>query len=281
MPRMCWSSVAERPLWRRKSAAVTVPADRQQEAQKEALLEAFGDGLVSCATCSAARVPWAPGCGYRCRWDRADRRSGRRSRGHFVRGAATVFDREKWCLRGTRTAPTARQGDADGEPQQDSARTQLEPVREDLGPPNRIGPDAWRLPTLSPSCLHPLELVLGLHLRLRNRAVLARRGERSEDVSRLQHRFAQAPVGRRKRLLHREFHALQKQSALDQETVVIRVGNALHPRPAGDLFSNINRAGEGSCVSSSLPCIGCPLCCARIPEEAPDAEAISAKGVFA
>src|SRR5262245_11062306 len=50
---------------------------------------------------------------------------------------------------------------------------------------------------------HPFELVFGLHLGLRDRAVLACRSERPDDVPGFQYRFAQAPVGRRNRPLQR------------------------------------------------------------------------------
>src|SRR6266850_581941 len=85
--------------------------------------------------------------------------------------------------------------------------------------------------------LHPLKLVFSLHLGLRNGAVLACRGERAQDVSGLEHRFAQAPIGRRDGCLHRHFHALQKQSALDQKAGVVGVRNALDASAPGDLLT--------------------------------------------
>src|SRR5882672_9287320 len=73
---------------------------------------------------------------------------------------------------------------------------------------------------------HAFELISSLYLGLGNRAVLARGSQGTEDVPGLEHRFAQAPVGRRNRFFQHHFHALQQQSALDQKTVVVRIRNA-------------------------------------------------------
>src|SRR6476659_3534844 len=57
--------------------------------------------------------------------------------------------------------------------------------------------------------LHPLELIFGLHLGLRNRAVLARGSKRTEYVSRFQHGLAQPPIRRWNRLFHRQLDTLE------------------------------------------------------------------------
>src|SRR5262247_3450592 len=46
------------------------------------------------------------------------------------------------------TADRRAQGDADRQPEEHGARAELEPVREDLGTADRVGPDPGRLPTL-------------------------------------------------------------------------------------------------------------------------------------
>ena len=99
-----------------------------------------------------------------------------------------------------------------------------------------------------------------MNLGLRNRAVLARRGERTEDVSRIENGLAQAPVGRRLWLLRLEFYALQKESAFDEKAVVIRFGDALDAGAAGGLVSDIDGQAKDIVFYRSPPCAACSLC---------------------
>src|SRR5689334_23913843 len=62
---------------------------------------------------------------------------------------------------------------------------------------------------------HPLQLVFGLHLGLRDRAVLACGGKGTQDISRLKHRLTQPPIRRRNRPFHRQLDALEQESTLD------------------------------------------------------------------
>src|SRR5712692_5657085 len=99
--------------------------------------------------------------------------------------------------------------------------------------------------------LHPFDLVFGLDLGLGNGAVLTRGSNRTQDISGLEHRFAQAPIGRRNGCLVCHFHAFQEQSSLDQKTGVISVRNAFDARTARDLVREFVWQAKGLVSHSS------------------------------